>query len=82
MTIKPASAHDEVYDFLTSQPTPEQIIAFHPSPEAEERLHYLLDVNRTDRLTKEEQVELDEYLKLEHFVRMVKIKAREKLAHR
>ena len=80
MTVKPASAQDEVYEFLLSQPTPEQIIAFRPSPEAEERLSYLLDVNRSDRLTKEEQFELDEYLKLEHWMRMLKIKAREKLA--
>ena len=80
MTIRPVSAQDEVYEFLTSQPTPEQIIAFRPSEESEERLRYLLDANRTDRLTKEEQTELDEYLKLEHFMRMLKIKAREKLA--
>ncbi|MCC6802794.1 MAG: hypothetical protein IT319_07915 [Anaerolineae bacterium] len=80
MTIKPASAQDEVYEFLTSQPTPEEIIGFRPSEEAEERLGYLLDTNQTDRLTKEERVELDEYLKLEHFMRMLKIKAREKLA--
>lgn len=80
MRVKPASAQDEVYDFLMSQPTAGQIIEFRPSEEAEERLRYLLDTNRTDHLTREEQVELDDYLKLEHFMRMLKIKAREKLS--
>ncbi len=79
MAIKYVSPQDEFYEFLMSQPTPEQIIDFHPSEEAEEHLRYLLEVNQSDRLTKEEQVELDEYLNIEHFMRMLKIKAREKL---
>jgi len=80
MLVKPVSAQDEVYEFLMSQPTAEQIIAFRPSPAAQERLEYLLDTHRNDHLTKEERFELDEYLKLEHFMRMLKIKAREKIA--
>jgi hypothetical protein len=33
------SAYDEVVDFLTSEPTPEQIIAFRPSEAVQERLN-------------------------------------------
>jgi hypothetical protein len=73
------SIYDEVFEFLLSQPTLEQIAAFHRSMEADERLHNLLDKNQADRLTSEEQSELDEYLGVEHFIRMLKIKAREKL---
>jgi hypothetical protein len=73
---------DEVLDFLLSSPRPEDVIALRPSEAMQERLRYLLDVNRTERLNDAEQAELDEYLRLEHFVRLLKIRAREKLAEK
>lgn len=74
-----SSVYDEVLEFLISAPTPEQIIAFRPPEATQARLRYLLDTNRAGTLTAEEQMELDEYSRVEHFVRMLKIKAHEKL---
>jgi hypothetical protein len=71
---------DEVLDFLLSAPTPEAVVALRPSPAAQERLRYLLDGNRNASLNDAERAELDAYLQLEHFVRRLKVRAREKLA--
>jgi hypothetical protein len=70
---------NEVLDFLLSAPTPEQVIALRPSDDAQERLRYLLDGNRNESLMDAERAELEVYLKLEHFVRQLKIRAQEKL---
>ncbi len=72
---------DEVIDFLVSGPTPEQIIAFGPSEVLQERMRYLLDGNGRGVLTAEERVELEEFSRLNHFMSMLKIRARKKLAN-
>lgn len=71
---------DEVMEFLASTPTPEQIIALQPSPAMQSRLSYLLEMNRKGILSPEEINELEEFSQLEHFMRMLKIKAHQKLA--
>ena len=70
----------EILDFLLSAPTPQQVIALQASESAQERIRYLLDGNRASTLTDGERTELDSYLQLDHFVRQLKIRAREKLA--
>lgn len=69
----------EIIEFLASTPTPERIIAFKPSEQLELRLNYLLSQNRQDTLTDNERQELDEFLRMNHFMNMLKIRAREKL---
>src|SRR5262245_3264881 len=51
----------EALSFLTSRPTPEQILMFKASPAAQERLEELPDKNREEGLTEEEETELDVY---------------------
>lgn len=70
---------DEVLDFLLSKPSPEAVIALHPSLEAQERLRFLLDGNRNDTLNDAQKEELERYLQVEHFVRRLKIRAQELL---
>lgn len=70
---------EEVLDFLLSAPTPEAVIALRPSPTAQARLRSLLDGNRNATLSDAERAELESYLQLEHFVRRLKTRAREKL---
>jgi hypothetical protein len=70
---------DEVLDFLASAPTVEQILAFQPSEAIAERSHYLMEQNRSDRITSEERAELDEFLRINHMVNMLKAKARKNL---
>jgi hypothetical protein len=79
-TARPAvTPADEVLDFLLSAPTPAAVLALRPSPTVQQRLQDLLERNRTDSLTESERVELDDFLQLEHFVRRLKIRARERL---
>ena len=69
------SVQDEVLVFLLSAPDPQQIIAFHASDAAQERLRTLLDANRNGTLTDAERAELDEASQINHFVMLLKAKA-------
>ena len=66
------SAYDEVVDFLTSEPTPEQIIAFRPSSAVQEHVKSLLEANGNNTLGRDEQSELDEFEEIEHLMRRLK----------
>jgi hypothetical protein len=79
MVVAPTPVFNEVYDFLLSSPTTQQIISFHPSETTQDRIRDLLGRNKEGALTEDEQIELDEFLRVEHFVRMLRIKARQKL---
>jgi hypothetical protein len=68
------SAYAEVIEFLVTGPTPQEIVAFKVSQEAQARLRDLLDKNREDTLTDAEQAELDLYEQIEHL--MILLKAR------
>ncbi len=76
---KPDTLFKEVIDFLTSTPNPEAIIAFKPSETLEQRLSELLEQNRQDALTADGREELYEFLRMNHFMNMLKIRAREKI---
>lgn len=78
--VKP-SIVEEILEFLATAPTLEQIIAFSPSEALQQYSHYIFEKNRTETLSSEEQEELQELLKMNHFVNMLKIKARQKLAN-
>jgi hypothetical protein len=68
-------AYLEVLDFLVTRPTPQDILAFKVSPEAQERLRSLLDKNREGTLTDFEVAELDVYEQLEHLMILIKARA-------
>ena len=65
-----------VIDFLSSSPTPQQVIDFKISAAAQGRLEDLLDKNRAEELTAEERAELDTYLHLSHLIVRLKARAR------
>jgi len=79
MAVVHHSIYDEFVEFITSAPTLEQITLFRLSDPIETRIGELLDANRNRALTAEEQAELDEAVRLEHLMRLVKIRAYEKL---
>jgi hypothetical protein len=64
-----------IIDVLTSQPTPEQVMALQPSPELQARISVLLERRKEGALSDEEESELDRYFYLEHLARMAKAKA-------
>ncbi len=65
----------EIAQFLAKGPTPEQIIAFHPSQIATERAYELIATERAGNITKEEKDELDICVYLEHMMRLIKAEA-------
>jgi hypothetical protein len=67
--------YQEVLDFLVKRPTPEEIIAFKVSPNAQRRLQSLLEKNRFGTLTPTEMAELDVYEQLEHMMILLKVRA-------
>ncbi len=68
----PSQIYRYILDFIASNPTPEEIAAFGPTPEMKNRLKQLLDRNLAGDLTSWEQQELAEYERIEHFVAMLK----------
>lgn len=74
-----ASIQEEVLAFLLSSPTPQQIIDFHASETAQERLRYLLEANRQGILSPEERAELEEASQMNHFIMLLKAKAHKTL---
>ena len=66
----------EMIDFLASGPTPAQIVAFKLSPAAQGRLETLLDTHREEGLTAEETAELEVYAQVNHFLLLLKARAR------
>lgn len=72
----------EVARLLMSNPTPEQIIAYHPASNVTERYYELIDTEREHPLAPEEQQELESYVALEYMLGLVKIEARKKLGQK
>jgi hypothetical protein len=68
----PAQVYRYILNFIASDPTPEQIAAFEPTPAMRERLRLLLARERTNEITSLEKAELDEYERIEHIVVMLK----------
>jgi hypothetical protein len=79
---QPTILFDEILDFLASTPTPQQIIAFKPSDNLQERLDDLLERNRQETLMPDEREELNEFLRMNHFMNMLVIRARQKLSEK
>ena len=62
-------------ELLASQPTPEVILAIRPKPAWQARMSELLDRHKYGMLERSEEVELDRYLLLEHWVRLAQAHA-------
>lgn len=71
---------DEIIDFIASAPTPAQIIRFKPSNKLQFRVNYLLEKQRELGLNEEEKREVEQYLLLEHIMRLAKMRAKMRLA--
>lgn len=75
----PPAIFSEILDFIVSSPSPEEIVAFKPSTALEDRLDTLLAKNKQEQLSADEREELNSFLQLNHFMNMLKIRARQKL---
>jgi hypothetical protein len=73
-TLHPA--YCEMFDFLASGPTPEQIIGHQASLALRERVAELLEKNREAELSEEEAAELDGYEQVDDLMSLLKARAR------
>ena len=74
-------AHDEIIEFIAGGPSARRVADFQASPEAKARVGDLIRKEKTDGLTPGEKAELDDYMTLEHIMRLAKAKARGHLSH-
>jgi hypothetical protein len=72
----PSMVVDEITDFLATSPQPEQIIRFRLSESIERRAVDLLERNRQNELTADEQIEMDDFIRMDHFMTILKAKTR------
>lgn len=70
---------DVITDFLADEPSPQEILAFHLPNDLQERAHHLLDLNREDQLTPEQQQEMEEFIKADDMMGLLKAKVKLKL---
>ncbi len=68
----PTQIYQYILNFLASNPTPQQIAEFKPTPEMQDRLRTLLIHSKSGELTPRELKELDEYERIEHLIVMIK----------
>lgn len=74
-----AKAYQEVIDFIAAGTTPQNVVAFRPSAETQERVTDLLSRQKESALDVSEASELEHYLQLEHLMRLAKARARDYL---
>lgn len=67
-----AATATEVIQFLSQSPSPQDILDYHVSEQAQTRLQRLLTLNAAGMLGETEQLELDELQRIEHIVVMLK----------
>ncbi len=70
-TVAAATA-SEVIEFLSQNPIPQDVLAYHVSERAQTRLQRLLALNAAGMLGEEEQLELDEVQRIEHLLILLK----------
>lgn len=67
----------EIIDFIARGTTPQAIIDYRPSREAQQRVAELVAREKEGGLPPEDQAELDHFMDLEHILRMAKGRARQ-----
>jgi hypothetical protein len=73
-------AYDEFVDFIARGTTPQGVVDFRPSDETKAKVAELIHRQKTAMLTAEETAELNQYLQVEHLMRLAKARARQRLA--
>jgi len=69
-------AYDEIVEFIAAGSTPASLLSFQASEESRQRVHELIQKEKSDGLLPEETTELNDCLQLEHLMRMAKARAR------
>jgi hypothetical protein len=75
MAVDIVSVYDEFLEYLAQRATPEEILAFKASETAQERADELTESNKAGTLTAEESAELEQMLRFNRLVSMLKARA-------
>jgi hypothetical protein len=65
----------EIIDFIAAGTTPQAVVDYRPSAEAQQRVAELIARERDGGLSPDEKAELDRFMDLEHILRMAKARA-------
>lgn len=72
----------DVLEFLADLPSPEEILALKPSAQLQNEIEGLLEKNKNEGLSAEEELNWQQYQYVEHLVRKAKIKAQQRINQR
>ncbi len=72
-------AYQEIVDLIAGA-NPAGVVSFRPSENAQARVADLIEQEKTQGLSQDERRELDQYMQLEHVMRLAKAKARQLLS--
>lgn len=75
----PRTVFDEITDFLATEPSPQEIIAYHLPEDLQACLDQLLDKNGEGLLTYAEREELTEFLNVDEVFSLLKTKMKLKV---
>lgn len=73
-------AYEDFVDFVAGGTTPQTVIDFRPSDATKTRVAELIHRQKTSSLSSDETAELNQFLQLEHVMRLAKARARQLLA--
>ncbi|MFN0080425.1 MAG: hypothetical protein ACKVY0_28485 [Prosthecobacter sp.] len=73
-------AHQEIIEFMAGGSTSADVASFKPSAKARRKVAALIAKEKNTGLLPEEKRELDEYMQLEHLMRLAKARARQLLS--
>ena len=72
-------AYQEIVDLIAGA-NPSGVVSFRPSESTQARVAELIEQEKTQGLSHDERRELDQYMQLEHVMRLAKAKARQLLS--
>ncbi len=73
-------AYEEFIDFIAAGPSSEHVATFQPSEATRRRVFDLVAREKREGLSAAEAEELDQYMRLEHIMRLARARARRLLA--
>lgn len=68
----PIEVYRHILQFLASNPSPQALLRFKPTPQIQKRISELLEKNRTGQITPTESAELEEYVCIDDLLSLLK----------
>jgi hypothetical protein len=73
---------DVITDFLASEPTPEELLAYHLPDDLQARVEELVERNGEGQLTFDEQQELLDFIRADQMIALLKTKTKLRLRNK